>query len=389
MKINENLSKDEKLMCICFAVFFLIVGFVLGMYGGGYVFLCLAKLDSSLLTFGTLLKVLPMYESKLIQFPIIAGATVLAALTIMPASLLLLCTLFDFEDENVFGNAKEITDRELEISTLLSSSKYPEILIGKVASGRHKGKYLKFSGQQFMGLAAPTRSGKGVGFVIPNLLNYRDSVCVLDIKAENFLLTSGYRQQMGQEVFVFAPDGYRFSEEEYQKFTKTSNYLDMTQEEQKIFEQKYHAQEQTLSHRWNPLAYLSRSHSKRLGEIKDMAAILYPDDGGDNAIWNSMAASLFTGFVLYMLDMEQIIATINNTIKENNSNNLKDFRDFLDPYPVNMAQMFALTGVANLADWMSAEILYWREQGFPLSDACTETAQVSNIKQEICFCLRK
>lgn len=373
MKINENLSKDEKLMCICFAVFLLIIGFVIGMYCGGYVFLLLAKLDSSLLTFGTLLKVLPMFESKLIQFPIIAGATVLAALTIMPASLALLCTLFDFEDENVFGNAKEITDRELEVSTLLSSSKYPEILIGKVASGRHKGKYLKFSGQQFMGLAAPTRSGKGVGFVIPNLLNYRDSVCVLDIKAENFLLTAGYRKKMGQEVFVFAPDGYRFSEEEYQKFKQTSNYLDLTQEEQKIFDQKYHAQEQTLSHRWNPLAYLSRSHSKRLGEIKDMAAILYPDDGGDNAIWNSMAASLFTGFVLYMLDMEQIIATINNSIKENKSNNLQDFRDFLEPYPVNMAQMFTLTGVANLADWMSEEILYWKERGFPLSDACTES----------------
>lgn len=373
MKINENLSKDEKLMCVCFAVFLLIIGFVLGMYVGGYVFLLLAKLDVSLLTFDTLLRVLPMYESKLIQFPIIVGATVLAALTIMPASLALLCTLFEFEDENVFGNAREITDRELEVSTLLSSSKYPEILIGKVASGRHQGKYLKFSGQQFMGLAAPTRSGKGVGFVIPNLLNYRDSVCVLDIKAENFLLTAGYRQQMGQEVFVFAPDGYRFSEEEYQKFKQTSNYLDLTKEEQKIFDQKYRDQEQTLSHRWNPLAYLSRSHAKRLGEIKDMAAILYPDDGGDNAIWNSMAASLFTGFVLYMLDMEQIIKKINKDIEAEQDISLKDFRDFLEPYPVNMAQMFALTGVASLADWMSGEILYWKERGFPLSDACTES----------------
>ncbi|WP_419669813.1 type IV secretory system conjugative DNA transfer family protein [Xylella fastidiosa] len=37
-----------------------------------------------------------------------------------------------------------------------------------------------------MFLAAPTRSGKGVGIVIPNLLHYRDSVVVLDIKGENF-----------------------------------------------------------------------------------------------------------------------------------------------------------------------------------------------------------
>ena len=33
-------------------------------------------------------------------------------------------------------------------------------------------------------LAAPTRSGKGVGVVIPNCLNYSDSLVVLDIKLE-------------------------------------------------------------------------------------------------------------------------------------------------------------------------------------------------------------
>ncbi len=42
-------------------------------------------------------------------------------------------------------------------------------------------------------LSAPTRSGKGVGVVIPNLLNWPDSVVVLDIKGENFDITAGYR----------------------------------------------------------------------------------------------------------------------------------------------------------------------------------------------------
>jgi type IV secretion system protein VirD4 len=35
-------------------------------------------------------------------------------------------------------------------------------------------------------VSAPTRSGKGVGVVIPNLLNWPDSVVVLDIKGENY-----------------------------------------------------------------------------------------------------------------------------------------------------------------------------------------------------------
>ena len=68
------------------------------------------------------------------------------------------------------------------------------------------GKLLHYSGQQFALLAAPTRSGKGVGIVIPNLLSYKSSVVVLDIKQENFNLTSGYRKEvLGQEVYLFNP----------------------------------------------------------------------------------------------------------------------------------------------------------------------------------------
>lgn len=54
-------------------------------------------------------------------------------------------------------------------------------------------------------LAAPTRSGKGVGVVIPVLLDYQHNVVVLDIKQENFDLTSGYRQSLGQTVYKFNP----------------------------------------------------------------------------------------------------------------------------------------------------------------------------------------
>ena len=46
--------------------------------------------------------------------------------------------------------------------------------------GRWRGRYLRFAGQQFVLLAAPARSGKGVGIVIPNLLSYSDSVVVLE-----------------------------------------------------------------------------------------------------------------------------------------------------------------------------------------------------------------
>ncbi|MBA5735067.1 type IV secretory system conjugative DNA transfer family protein, partial [Escherichia coli] len=71
--------------------------------------------------------------------------------------------------------------------------------------GRYKGKYLTFRGTEFVMVAAKTRSRKGVAIVIPNLLTYSDSVVVLDVKGENFDLTSRFRQSCGQKVFRWAP----------------------------------------------------------------------------------------------------------------------------------------------------------------------------------------
>ena len=76
------------------------------------------------------------------------------------------------------------------------------IIVGKV--GR---RYLIYGGQEFVLLAAPTRSGEGVSLVLPNLLHYHDSVVVLDIKLENFAYTSKFRQQHGQEVYLLNPFG--------------------------------------------------------------------------------------------------------------------------------------------------------------------------------------
>lgn len=52
---------------------------------------------------------------------------------------------------------------------------------------------------------APTRSGKGIGAVIPNLLEYPGSCIVLDVKGENAAVTARARRQMGQDVFILDP----------------------------------------------------------------------------------------------------------------------------------------------------------------------------------------
>jgi type IV secretion system protein VirD4 len=45
---------------------------------------------------------------------------------------------------------------------------------------------------------APTRSGKGVGLVVPSLLTWLGSAIVHDIKGENWMLTAGFRARHGR-----------------------------------------------------------------------------------------------------------------------------------------------------------------------------------------------
>jgi Type IV secretory system Conjugative DNA transfer len=49
-----------------------------------------------------------------------------------------------------------------------------------------------------------TRSGKGVGLVIPRLLIWLESCIVYDIKGENWIKTAGFRQEAGQVCFRFS-----------------------------------------------------------------------------------------------------------------------------------------------------------------------------------------
>ena len=59
--------------------------------------------------------------------------------------------------------------------------------------GRYRGNYLRHAGPEHVMAFAPTRSGKGVGLVVPTLLSWTGSAVIHDIKGENWTLTSGWR----------------------------------------------------------------------------------------------------------------------------------------------------------------------------------------------------
>lgn len=66
--------------------------------------------------------------------------------------------------------------------------------------------YLRHDGPEHVCALAPTRSGKGVGLVVPTLLSWPHSVFVLDRKGENYAMTAGWRrEQAGNIILRFDP----------------------------------------------------------------------------------------------------------------------------------------------------------------------------------------
>jgi type IV secretion system protein VirD4 len=95
-----------------------------------------------------------------------------------------------------YGSARWATPREIRRARLLGPD--------GVVLGRHGHAYLRHDGPEHVLCFAPTRSGKGVGLVVPSLLTWPGSAIVHDIKGENWTLTAGFRARYGR-VLLFDP----------------------------------------------------------------------------------------------------------------------------------------------------------------------------------------
>jgi type IV secretion system protein VirD4 len=93
-----------------------------------------------------------------------------------------------------YGSACWADKREVRRSGLLGRD--------GVVLGRFDECYLRHNGPEHVLCFAPTRSGKGVGLVIPTLLTWPSSTIVHDIKGENFQLTSGWRARFGPVLLL-------------------------------------------------------------------------------------------------------------------------------------------------------------------------------------------
>jgi type IV secretion system protein VirD4 len=166
------------------------------------------------------------------------------------------------------GRARFARRGEVRRARLLASS---GILLGKFGA-----EFLRNDEPLHVLVAAPTRSGKGVGIVVPNLLNWPGSAIVLDIKYENFSLTSGFRAAHGQRVFRFSP-----------------------------------TDSEGRSHRYNPLDAVRRGRAQRISDLQRLAAILLPAPAtARDPFWQDEARSLFLGLALFLLDTPELPTTL-------------------------------------------------------------------------------
>jgi type IV secretion system protein VirD4 len=166
---------------------------------------------------------------------------------------------------DVHGSARFAEASDIESSGLI---KERGIFLGEYRDGRRYkgGVFLRDDNNTHVLVFAPTRSGKGVGFVIPTLLEWKDSVVVYDIKGENWQLTSGWRAAQGHAVLKFEPttaDG--------------------------------------TSVRWNPLDEI-RYGEYEMRDAQNIADILVdPDGDGTLDHWQLSARTLLTACILHVL----------------------------------------------------------------------------------------
>ena len=108
------------------------------------------------------------------------------------------------KERDDYGSAHWQTKPELKVNDMLQDPG-KGFLCGKLGAPKTKGAFISSTSIPHVMMVAPTRAGKGVGFVIPNLLSFAGSVVVLDVKGENFEKTSRLRASNGDEVYRFSP----------------------------------------------------------------------------------------------------------------------------------------------------------------------------------------
>jgi type IV secretion system protein VirD4 len=171
--------------------------------------------------------------------------------------------------EGVHGTAHFADEEEVIKTGLLTlpGEESSGVYVGAWTDKKGKTHYLRHDGPEHIAAIAPTRSGKGVGLVIPTLLSWPHSTVIHDMKGELWNLTAGYRKKgLNNVVLKFDPAAA------------------------------------TGSCKFNPLAEVQVGKDSEVAEVQNLVTIIVDPDGkGLNDHWTKTAHAFLTGVTLYLL----------------------------------------------------------------------------------------
>ena len=130
---------------------------------------------------------------------------------------------------------------------------------------------LHYAGQRHLLTCAPTRAGKGVSAIIPNLLTYEGSVLVIDPKGENLMITAEQRHRLGHDVQALDP------------WNIGASFFEGAQPS-----------------RFNPLDFVEEDSPDLVENAMILADALVPVGGGDASFWDEEAKALLMGLILHV-----------------------------------------------------------------------------------------
>jgi type IV secretion system protein VirD4 len=308
-------SAGRKVVAGVFVAVCLVALVGAAIYGAGVVFLLINKVNPAQARFGSIAFYWRVYSDEPVLRKELVGSMVASGgvwLVLLPVAMIIAAR----PRRPLHGDARFASATEVARAGLVGGqrSRGPSILVG-----RYRGRFLALPGQLSVMLSAPTRSGKGVGVVIPNLLNWPHSVVVLDIKGENYAITAGFRAAHGQAVYAFSP----FDEE-------------------------------GRSHRWNPLTAVRTSPLHRVGDLLAIGQVFFPNDGSgtsSEAFFNDQARNLFLGLGLYLLETPELPRTVGEMLRQSSGKGQP------------------------LKDHLSGVIAERQKSDRPLSDECVDALQ--------------
>jgi type IV secretion system protein VirD4 len=193
-------------------------------------------------------------------------------LMVMSSSLFFMLLLFsgkhskqDSVSEYLHGSARWANQDDLKNAGLIGHDE--GVYVGAIEDEKGQIHYLRHNGPEHVLCYAPTRSGKGVGLVIPTLLSWKQSCVITDLKGELWAMTAGWRQKhANNKVIRFEPA----------TLTGTA--------------------------RWNPLDEIRVGSEYEVGDVQNLATLVIDPDGkGLESHWQKTSQALLVGFILHAM----------------------------------------------------------------------------------------